>query len=269
MMLHTGLQVNRAHLISVLLNFGLIGRALLANFLIVPLLGVLFVRVFHLNGEIATGVLLMAISPGVPFLVLAGGRKRGGSLGLAVELAFLLPLLSIVTVPITAHFVLPDQGALSTQSIVASLLLFQLVPLAIGIVVNERAPALAQRLIRPVGILMFVAIGGLCVLLGETLWRSITTVYGSYGMYAMACIIVTSGLIGWLCGGRERAHRRTLAAGTALRNIGLASVIAIGFHDKRVQAAVLTYFILQFVIISLVGFYFTKTADDGTAQAAR
>src|SRR5579863_2411690 len=104
LMLHTGLLVNVAHLKTALRDVGLLARAFLANFVIVPLLGVLFARVvFHLSDPIATGVLLMAICPGVPFVVLSGGRRKGGSLGLAVELAFLLPLVSVVTVPITAR----------------------------------------------------------------------------------------------------------------------------------------------------------------------
>jgi len=84
-----GMQVDRDHLVSLLKNVGLLGRALLANFIIVPILGVLLALVFRLtehSEQVATGFLLMAIAPGVPF-VLSSVRKRGGRLSLAVELA--------------------------------------------------------------------------------------------------------------------------------------------------------------------------------------
>jgi predicted Na+-dependent transporter len=261
MMLHTGLQVNVAHLKTVLRDFGLLGRAFLANFVIVPLLGVLFARVvFHLSEPVATGILLMAICPGVPFVVLAGGRKKGGSLGFAVALAFLLPALSVITVPITARLVLPG-SAISANSVILSLVLFQLVPLLIGMLVSSRAPEAAARLQRPLLIIVLVVVVVLLVVLGGPIARAIGTVYGSLGMLASACIVLSSLITGWLLGGREREYRRTLSVGTALRNIGLAALLATSVFGKgEVAAAVLTYLIIQIVLATLLGVFYTRTA---------
>ena len=268
LMLHTGLQVNLAHLTTCLRNYGLLGRALLANFILVPLYGVLFARLFHLSAPIATGVLLMAISPGVPFVVLGGGRRKGGSLGFAVELAFVLPALSIITVPVTAALVLPG-AHISTSSIVASLFIFQLVPLLIGIFLNERAPAVAARLQRVVGIIALIAVVLLFGLLGPGLVRAVATVYGSRGILAMLCIVVLSVLTGLLFGGSERAYRRTLSAGTALRNVGLAAVIATAsFGGGEVAAAVLTYLLVQIIVVGLVGVFYSRTAKGAGAEIA-
>ena len=56
-------------------------RVVLANFIVVPIIGVFVVRVFALDDLIAVGILLMAIAPGVPFLPLLAGdekwRRRG------------------------------------------------------------------------------------------------------------------------------------------------------------------------------------------------
>src|SRR6185437_7170903 len=94
-----GLQVNWVNCVATLKNAGLLTRALLANVVVVPLCGVLLAKLFRLPPAVATGYLLMAIAPGVPF-VLMQVRKRGGRLGLAVALAAILPLASIVTVPL-------------------------------------------------------------------------------------------------------------------------------------------------------------------------
>lgn len=268
LMLHTGLQVNLAHLTTCLRNYWLLARALLANFVLVPIYGVLFTRVFHLSEPIATGILLMAISPGVPFVVLSSGRKKGGSLGFAVELAFLLPALSIITIPITASLVLPG-AHVSTTSIVASLFVFQLVPLLIGILVNERAPELASRLRRPVGIIALILVIVLLAILGPGVVHAITTVFGSRGMLAMLTIVILSLVTGWVLGGSERAYRRTLSFGTTLRNIGLSTVIATTtFGGREVAAAVLTYFLVQFIVVLLVGILYTRTAKDPEAEIA-
>jgi BASS family bile acid:Na+ symporter len=261
-----GLQVDRDHLKAVLRNVGLLGRALLANFIIVPLLGVLLAKLFRLPPQVATGFLLMAIAPGVPF-VLASVRKRGGRLGFAVALAFMLPLLSIVTVPVTAALVMPTaaKADLPMARFVLTLVLFQLLPLLAGIVVGGLAPGSAQRLGRPLQVVFFASALGLIALLAPELAHGVASVYGSNGMWAMLCLALLSMGTGWLLGSPAREDRRVLAIGTTLRNIGLGALIATAsFSDKLVAATVLTYFLIQFLITTLFGIYFARTARDTT-----
>ncbi len=261
-----GLQVDRDHLKTVLRNGGLIGRTFLANFIIVPLLGVLLAKVFRLPPQVATGFLLMAIAPGVP-LVLTSVRKRGGSLGFAIALAFMLPLLSIVTVPVTAALVMPTaaKADLPMTRFVLTLVLFQLLPLVAGIAVGALAPRSAQRLDRPLQILFFASALALIALLAPTLAHSVASVYGSNGMLAMLCLVLFSMATGWLLGGPAREDRRVLAIGTTLRNIGLCALIATAsFTDKLVAATVLTYFLIQFLITTIFGVYFARTARNAT-----
>jgi bile acid:Na+ symporter, BASS family len=262
-----GLQVDRDHLKAILRNVGLLGRALLANFIIVPLLGVLLAKVFRLPPQVATGFLLMAIAPGVPF-VLASVRKRGGSLGLAVALAFMLPLLSIVTVPVTAALVLPTaaKADLPLSHFVLTLLLFQLLPLLAGIAVGALAPGVPQRLGRPLQIVFFASALALIALLAPALAHGVVSVYGSNGMWAMLCLVLLSVAAGWLLGSPAREDRRVLAIGTGLRNIGLCALAATSsFSDPLIAATVLTYFLIQFVITTLFGVYFARTAGKATA----
>lgn len=263
--LGAGLQVDRGHLLAVLKNFGLLLRALLANFVIVPLLGVLMVRLFRLPEHIATGILLMAIAPGVPF-ILAGARKKGGRLALAVELAIVLPLLSIVTVPLTAALVLPPgaEAKLPVGQFMVTLVLFQLLPLLVGIGVGTKWPAVAARLGRPLQIVFFVAVIALFAILGPKLVRDVGSIYGSYGMLAMLCLVLLSMATGWLLGGPAREDRRILGIGTLLRNIGLAALIASTSLGSRVEATVLTYLLIQIVASTLFGVYFTRTAKVAT-----
>lgn len=266
-----GLDVNVAHLMSVLKNYRLIGGALLANIVIVPLLGVLLVRTFDLEPLVATGFLLMAISPGVPFLVRAAGRKKGGSLGLAVTLAVILPAVSILTVPVTAALVLsPSQAAhVPVVQFFMTLVLFQLVPIVLGVVVADRAPGLAAKLERPMLILFLVTLVALLAMLAPTLIADVKSVYGSRGMFAALLLTVLAIGTGWLFGGSEREYRRTLAIGTGLRNIGLCALIATtNFPDSLVASTVMSYLLVQAVVCTLVGIYFTRTATPVAAGAA-
>jgi bile acid:Na+ symporter, BASS family len=265
--LGAGLQVNREHLKAILRNFGLLARALLANFIIVPVLGVVIAKLFRLPGPIATGFLLMAIAPGVPF-VLASVRKRGGSLGLAVELALFLPLLSIVTVPATAALVLPTaaRAEMPIMRFVMTLVLFQLLPLLLGIVAGGRAPGVAAKLARPLELTFFGAAIVLIILLLPTIVRDIGVVYGSGGMWATLCLVLLSLGTGWLLGGPRREDRRVLGIGTALRNIGLCALIATSsFGEPEVAAIVIVYFVIQFIITTIFGAYFARTASEALA----
>ena len=57
-----------------------------------------------------------------------------------------------------------------------------------------------------------------------------------------------------------------LAIGTGLRNIGLCALAATSsFSDPLIAATVLTYFLIQFVITTLFGVYFARTAGKATA----
>ncbi|HEX3457205.1 MAG TPA: hypothetical protein VHR97_04540, partial [Candidatus Baltobacteraceae bacterium] len=68
-----GLLMNRAAMIDTIKRVGVLLRALMANFVIVPALGVLVAYAYHLTDSVAAGLLLMAMAPGVPFILLAGG----------------------------------------------------------------------------------------------------------------------------------------------------------------------------------------------------
>ena len=246
----TGLQVNWNQLIAVVKNYRLLSRALLANFVIVPILGVLFVRVFHLNAYVATGVLLMAISPGA-LTVLMSTRKKGESLEFAVSLAFIMPVISIITVPLTAVLVLPQNEAarLPVAQFVLLLVLFQLLPLLLGVVVADRAPTLAPKLDRPAALIFLASLLILVVLLAPMAATGVATVYGSNGMWAILCIVVLSVATGWLLGGPQREMRRTLGIATSLRKVGLGLLVATtSFPKTEVAFTVLTYFLIQFVV---------------------
>jgi bile acid:Na+ symporter, BASS family len=265
--LGAGLEVDREHLRTILKRVGLTVRALLANFIIVPLIGVAVVKLFRLPADVATGVLLMAIAPGVPF-VLASVRKRGGRLALAVELAVILPLISIVTVPITAALVLPSiaEAHLPFGKFATTLILFQLLPLVIGIFVGGSAPNLAQRIARPLQFVFFGSALVAVVLLLPQIISGVGSIYGSLGMLASFTIVLLSMATGWLLGGPAVEDRRVLGIGTTLRNVGLCALIATStLRNSRVAAAVLTYLLIQMIVSSVFGMIFKRKTKAAAA----
>lgn len=257
-----GLQVDREHLKEIFARVGLLARALLANVIIVPLVAVIITTALRLNPLIATGILLMAMSPGVPF-VLSGTRKKGGTLSFAVALAFLLPLASVVTIPITARLVLPVQAAaeLPLARFVMTLVLFQLLPLVAGVAVTWILGRRLPLLERILNVLFTVSTVGLVVVLAPRIAHSVSIIFGSLGIIAIVCIDLVCTLSGWFLGGPNIGDRRVLALATTLRNIGLVSSIATeSFREPEIIAAALTYFVTQVVASITMGILFTRTA---------
>lgn len=175
-----------------------------------------------------------------------------------------MPLLSIVTVPITAQLVLPAGAAaeLPLGSFVVKLVLFQLVPLLVGIMIANRAPRIAAPLERVSRILFLITLVALLAALAPKIARDVGIVYGSRGMLAMLCLVILSLATGWFLGGPVRQNRRVLGLGTALRNIGLAAVVATSSFRStpEVASSVIVYLLIQIVVAMTVSVYFSRTA---------
>jgi BASS family bile acid:Na+ symporter len=255
-MLLAGLMCDYHELIEAFRGGFRVGRIVVANFIVVPLLAVIVVRLFALDDFVATGILLMAIAPGVPFLPMIAGAKKGGSAGLATGLAVVLPALSIVTVPITIPFILPAGAAehIRFAPFIINLVLLQLLPLCIGLAIRARL-AKATPMLRKV-VIGVLAVAGLAVLyfVVPAMGKAFTEVFGTRGLMATLLIVILSGFAGWALGGKTPEYRRTITISTIMRNFGLALLIAgQNFEGTVVSAAVLAYFVIQFIVANVLG----------------
>jgi BASS family bile acid:Na+ symporter len=270
-MLSAGLQVDWAQMRETLKDYRLLAKAALANFVLVPLVAVLLVRAFQVDADVSTGILLMSMAPGVPFLVNSAGRKQGGSLSFALEIAFLFSAVSIITVPITAALVLPPGSldSIPAAHVLGTLVAFQLVPLIVGALVAPRLQVAArERSVKILHLIFFVAVAGLVVALFPKLLSSIASVYGWGHLLIIAAIGAFSIAAGWLLGGPQREYRRTLSIATLMRNIGLCALLATSnFEGTLVAPAVIAYFAITFCLSIPFRVYYARTAAAAASGA--
>jgi BASS family bile acid:Na+ symporter len=261
-MLSAGLQLDWEHVASTLRQRSLIVRALIANFVLVPLVAVLLVRAFHTNLEVAPGIVLMSLAPGVPFLVNSAGRKAGGSLAFALTISFFFAALSVITIPLTVDLIRPASVPnVPVLRFLTTLVLFQLVPLAVGAILSPRLPGpVADRAVKILHLIFLVAAVALFALLIGRVVQSISVIYGYGHLAIIICVAIFSIAVGWLLGGPDDHYRRTLSIATLMRNIGLCSLIAAGdeFKGTLVLPAVLSYFIIAFLLSLPVRIYYAK-----------
>lgn len=268
-MLGAGLEVDFQRLQATLKEYGLLGRALLANFVLLPLFAFLLVHFFNVGEDFSIGILLMSMAPGVPFLVNSAGRKQGGSLAFSLVIAFLFSALSVITIPITASLVLPPDALANVPAskFLTTLVLFQLIPLVAGALIGPRLPApVVANLAKILRIVFFAAVLVLLVLVFPKIVSSLASVYGFGRLLIIAAIALFALAIGFLLGGPDRQYRRTLSVATELRNIGLCLLIGTGsFADTLVVPTILSYFIVSFVLSLPIRIIYQRTREAAAA----
>lgn len=270
MMLQTGMQLDLARVKAVFADRALLAKALFANVVIVPLFGVLAVRAFNLTDEVAAGVLLMAIAPGLPLLPRKGGSKVSGSLDFAVVLAFLLPLVSTVTVPFTANLLLPTGYAarVPLAQFLTTLALFEFLPLVAGVAIARAAPSASRTLSMPLTALVLICAAVFVAGAAPTLYKTVASTYGSLGILASLAVVLLAFAAGYALGGPDPAYRNTLAIGTSLRNVGLAALIATAnFAGTLVPALVICFLIVQIAVSAVLGALLKRTTQVPKAGA--
>jgi BASS family bile acid:Na+ symporter len=241
-MISIGLEVTLKEIMLAASNKRLFIRALFANFILVPLLGLGIARILPMPTNIETGFLLLAAAPGALFAI-NFTRKTQDSVPFAAALLFSLTVLSLVVTPFLAQLLLNvDQPVtLHYDRAVQVLFLYVLVPLLAGLALNRWANPMALRLRKPLSACAGVSFV-LVTVLTMGLKSAATKQIGMNGLLAMLLLIAASMVIGWMLGGPDRGTRRVLTVNTSMRNVALALAIASrSFPGADVDVGVLAF----------------------------
>jgi bile acid:Na+ symporter, BASS family len=132
---------------------------------VLPGVCLLVAEAFELPPPLAVGMMLLAASPGGATANLFSHLARG-DVALNITLTAVNSVLSIVTLPVIvtlsfAHFMGAEHDVPLQVDKVSQVFAIVLVPVGIGMMVRRRAPALADRLGRPVKALSIVLLVGI------------------------------------------------------------------------------------------------------------
>ena len=222
-MLAMGMSLTMAQILQPLKNVRLVLLALLANFVLVPLLAWLITLVVPLEQSLQIGLVVLATGAGAPFLPkLVQGAK--GNVAFGVGLMVLLMVVTIVYVPIALPLLLTGVEV-NPWDIAQSLIMLMLIPLAIGLLIKSHSPDSAahwQPVMNKISSLAILIL--LVVALGLNV-SNILGLVGTGGILALLLFIIASLVIGFLLGGRDPASRSVMGLGTAQRNVSAAIVV--------------------------------------------
>jgi bile acid:Na+ symporter, BASS family len=256
MMVATGLGVSFGDLAGVVKNAGLLARAALANYVLVPAAAILLLYLFHTAPMVTAGFLLVAVCPAAPFAPPLTAMARG-NVNVAVGLMVVLAASSAILAPILLSFLLPlmARGAnlkIDTFKIVTTLLMTQILPLGIGMLVHSRLQKHAAKLRQRANLLSAVLSHVVFALIISLQYKTLAEIrwVGFVGLILLILLCLTAG---WIVGGQVIGIRRAVSLTTAARNVGVALVIATAsFPDSAAVTAVIVVAIFQTVLLTLI-----------------
>lgn len=244
LMFSVGLELDLGRLRAALGRRWLLLACVALNFGLVPLIAAGLGHVFALPQAVVAGLLLAAVAPGGGTGTLLT-RTAGANLELSVVLLGVFTALAVPLVPALALALVPDQS-LQLWPLLRTLLLFQLLPLALGLGIRLARPALAARLDRLARPLSNVIFGGLVLGLLATKGQLVFDL--GLGSLAAQALTVAASLLAPLALPGPRRDRLAVALTTAVRNLSLALLLASAFFDEVTMLAVLTYGLVMYLV---------------------
>jgi BASS family bile acid:Na+ symporter len=232
-----------------------LGWVLPVNFVLVPVLTFFLTRLFKVSTDTAAGMALLAAAPFAP-VVPTFTRLAKGDLALASALTGLFPLLSAFVTPLVCELSLKPW--LKTSSLHFDIVaIFEVLvstitlPLALGVVVRHRAPALARRLLKPVETLS-EALGTIALIFVVVVEFQTICSTGGKALLAMALTSELAFLAGYAVSGPAPTARFVVALGTANRNIALALLVAVASFPGTPIVAMVVANGLLLILLGLV-----------------
>ena len=236
-MLSMGLSLTVPQIIEPLKNVKLVVMALIANFILVPLIAILLIKIVPLlfgqfPQDASIAFILLATAAGAPFLPKLAQLAKG-NIAFSVGLMVLLMVATIFFLPLALPLLLPGVEVDSWE-IAKSLIITMLVPLGIGLFIKARYADVAPGLQKTFGQASNTA---LLLMMGVLLVVNFNTVLSTIGtgvIIAGAIFYLLAVLAGnVLALGSDKSTKNVMGLGTGQRNISAAFVVAAGnFADR-------------------------------------
>jgi BASS family bile acid:Na+ symporter len=227
---------------------GRIVRAVVANFVLVPLLGAGIAYALSLDQPRSIGIILLASAAGAPFLIKLISIAAG-DVALGTSLLVLLVPLTVVLMPLLVPLLAPA-AAVTAGSIALPLVATLLLPLALGLVVAELAPrcaAFLQPIARVVSTIALVAMLLLTMVINV---HHTLDILASRAIVALLVLFAGSFAIGYAVASPRPERRVVLGLGTAQRNVAAASIVAIeDIKDSDTLVLVVVASIIDLIIL--------------------
>ena len=224
-MLSAGLSFTLQDIVAPLRRPTRVLRAMIASFVLVPLLAAGIARALRLDTAETIGLVLLGCAAGSPFLVKLTGIAAG-DVALGTSLLVLLVPMTVVLMPFMVPALAPE-AKVSAIAVAKPLLLTLLVPLALGMFVKRRVPRWADRAQPATQVVSTISLIALLVFTLAANLPHVLAVLASRSVVAIILLIAGAFAVGYLVASPRPERRVVLALGTAQRNIAAATIVAV------------------------------------------
>lgn len=236
-MLSIGLRSGAAEIRALIGERNFVAKALVANFVLVPLLALALTRLLPLPPGPGAALLLLACVPGGLSAIHFTAKVKGQET-MAEALFALMTLAAVLVSPVVVRMALPAVAGVDFPHgrALAFVVLAILVPICAGVVVHDHSPGRAAKISRILGyasLVPFVAF----MIDTKTFRKEAIESLGGPVLVAMLLLVAGSMACGWLLGGPHARSRQVLATVTSMRNTAVCLLIA---RDTPLGAAVWT-----------------------------
>ena len=236
LMLLNGLTIPIQDLFCLQRKPALLIRSMVAVIALVPGVVLVILMLVDLPVEVATGLALLAASPGAP-LITQRSRIAAGSTPLAADLQIKLVLAAVLVTPLTltifkALFPLLPDLASSPSAVAREIAFVSLLPVGIGLFAQRFLPGAAVSLGKALGVVSQLLFLILAILIA---WPSASIAIQLGGMVAFAIVIMAAAAlgIGHIMGaGASLNQKAPIATACIARNLGLAVIIASASYRR-------------------------------------
>lgn len=269
LLLGVGLRTAFGAVFAVAQQYHLVLRGLVANFVVVPFVFSLVLQALPFSPNVVIGLLVLAAVPvasaAPPFVGMAKG-----DLPYAVGLMLIVAFLCVPLTPLILALCLPPSEAgleIDPWKIIQTLLTAQLIPLSVGMTIQQVRPRWAEKLLQFVPKLALIGIVLSLTLITATQARQIVGL-GVLPHLAALFFVLVCLLIGDVMMRGETAEiRRSLAISTAIRNVALALLIVNTNFPGTLAVTIVFVFGLLSLIVSFTYGKLTTISDAQSAEA--
>lgn len=224
-----------------------------AQLLALPVLAFTIATVFRMPGDLAAGLMLIAVCPGGVTSNVISHLSRG-DIPLSVTLTAISSVVTVFTIPLLmklsmTHF-LGSHAVIELPFLKTFIQLFAvtLLPIIIGMFVHARFPGFSQRMARPVNLfsIIFLAVVILAAVLKEKDLGAQIAIAGP----AVAALNICGMALGFglaMGFGLPRAQQVTITIEVGIQNATLALAIALGILESpRLAIPAVVYGLFMF-----------------------
>lgn len=231
--------------------------------LLLPLLAVAIVSVFGLNPAVSVGLIILAICPGGGISNYYCYLARTDVL-LSAAITSIGTVLSLATIPFWISVLSPlpgadsDSASVSVMSVLFQLIAFVLTPLAVGFALRNRFTEQIASIAPKLRTLSILFMSVVLLLSISTVREKLTGLAGEILLAAIAFILSAMLLGLMLAYGMAHRERPVLVIESAVRNVGIALLLAATMLSREAFAVVATFLTGYFVVEIIIMFSYAR-----------